>query len=132
MTLTEMAKRLYVSRNAVRYRIELMEKDGLIEGYTTVINPMQTENPILIFILFDVKPSNITECIKILKGFDEVYEIFRLSSGTSIFVKVFFKNARHKRTFIMENVEGMPVENFTVHTVAQIGERKGIPVKYLE
>jgi DNA-binding Lrp family transcriptional regulator len=132
MTLTEMAKRLYISRNAVRYRIELLEKEGLIEGYTTVINPMQSENPILVFILFDVKPSNITKCIKILKGFDEVYEIFRLSSGTSIFVKAFYKNARHKRSFIMENVEGMPVENFTVHTVAQIGERKGIPVKYLE
>jgi DNA-binding Lrp family transcriptional regulator len=110
MTLTEMAKRLYISRNAVRYRIELLEKEGLIEGYTTVINPMQSENPILVFILFDVKPSNMT----------------------SIFVKVFFKNSRHKRSFIMENVEGMPVENFTVHTVAQIGERKGIPVKYLE
>ena len=132
MTLTEMAKRLYVSRNAVRYRIELMEKEGLIEGYTTVLNPMQTNNPDLVFILFDVKPSNITNCIKILKRFDEVYEIFRLSSGTAIFVKAFFKNAHHKRTFLMENIEGMPIENFTVHIVAQIGERKGLPIKYLE
>ena len=132
ITLTEMAKRLYVSRNAVKYRIELLEKHGTIQGYTTVLNPMQTDNPILVFILFDVKPSNVVNCIKILKRFDEVYEIFRLSSGTSIFVKAFFKNAHHKRTFIMENIEEMPVETFTVHTVAQVGERKGIPVKYLE
>jgi DNA-binding Lrp family transcriptional regulator len=132
MTLTEMAKRLYVTRNAVRYRIELMEKEGLIEGYTTILNPMQSNNPILVFILFDVKPSNVVKCIKILKKFDEVYETFRLSSGTAIFVKAFFKNAHHKRTFITENIDGMPVENFTVHTVAQIGEIKGIPIKYLE
>ena len=132
ITLTEMAKRLYITRNAVKYRIELMEKEGLIEGYTTVINPMQSENPTMVFILFDIKPSNIVKCIKILKRYDEVYEIFRLSSGTAIFVKAFFKNAHHKRTFIVENIEGLPVENFTVHTVAQIGERKGIPVKYLE
>lgn len=132
MTLTEMAKRLYISRNAVKYRIELMEKEGLIEGYTAVLNPMRTDNPILTFILFDVKPVNVTKCIKILKRYDEVFEIFRLSSGTAIFVKAFFRNANHKRTFIMENIEGMPVENFTVHTVAQIGERKGFPVKYLE
>ena len=132
MTLTEMAKRLYLSRNAVRYRIELMEKDGLIEGYTAVLNPLQSDNPILAFILFDIKPSNITKCIKILKRYDEVFEIFRLSSGTAIFVKAFFKNANHKRTFIMQNIEGMPVQSFTVHTVAQIGEMKGIPVKYLE
>ncbi|UCF08507.1 MAG: Lrp/AsnC family transcriptional regulator [Thermoplasmata archaeon] len=132
ITLTEMAKRLYISRNAVRYRIELMEKEGLIEGYTTVLNPMQSDNPVLVFILFDVKPSNIVKCIKILKRFDEVYEIFRLSSGTAILVKAFFKNAHHKRDFIMDNIEEMPVENFTVHTVAQIGERKGIPVQYLE
>jgi DNA-binding Lrp family transcriptional regulator len=132
ITLTEMAKRLYISRNAVRYRIELLEKEGLIEGYTTVLNPMQTDNPILVFILFDVKPSNITKCIKILKRFDEVFEIFRLSSGTAILVKAFFRNAHHKRSFLMENIEGMPVQNFTVHTVAQIGERKGLPIKYLE
>jgi DNA-binding Lrp family transcriptional regulator len=132
MTLTEMAKRLYITRNAVKYRIELMEKEGLIEGYTALLNPMQAENPILAFILFDVKPSNITKCIKLLRKYDEVYEIFRLSSGTAIFVKAFFKNSNHKRTFIIQNIEGMPVENFTVHTVAQIGERKGIPVKYLE
>ncbi len=132
ITLTEMAKRLYISRNAVKYRMELMEKEDLIQGYTTVVNPMQSDNPILTFILFDIKPSNIVNCIKILQGYDEVYETFRLSSGTAIFIKAFFKNAHHKRTFIMENIEGMPVENFTVHTVAQIGERKGIPVKYLE
>jgi DNA-binding Lrp family transcriptional regulator len=132
MTLTEMAKRLYVTRNAVRYRIELMEKEGLIEGYTTILNPMQSNNPILTFILFDVKPNNVVKCIKMLKKFDEVYETFRLSSGTAIFVKAFFKNAHHKRTFITENIDGMPVENFTVHTVAQIGEIKGIPIKYLE
>jgi DNA-binding Lrp family transcriptional regulator len=132
MTLTEMAKRLYITRNAVRYRIEPMEKEGLIEGYTTILNPMQSNNPILAFILFDVKPSNVVKCIKILKKYDEVYEIFRLSSGTSIFVKAFFKNAHHKRTFITENIDGMPVENFAVHTVAQIGEIKGIPIKYLE
>jgi DNA-binding Lrp family transcriptional regulator len=132
ITLTEMAKRLYISRNAVRYRIELMEKEGLIEGYTTLINPMQSDNPTMVFILFDVKPSNVAKCIKILRGYDEVYEIFRLSSGTAIFIKAFFKNAQHKRSFIMENIDGMPVESFTVHTVAQIGKRKGIPIKYLE
>jgi DNA-binding Lrp family transcriptional regulator len=132
MTLTEMAKRLYISRIAVKYRIELMEKEGLIEGYTTILNPMQSDNPTLTFILFDVKPSNVTKCIKILKKYDEVYEIFRLSSGTAIFVKAFFKNSHHKRTFITENIDGMPIENFTVHTVAQIGEIKGIPIKYLE
>jgi DNA-binding Lrp family transcriptional regulator len=132
VTLTEMAKRLYISRNAVKYRIELMEKEGLIEGYTTILNPLQSDNPTLVFILFDVKPSNITKCIKILKTYDEVYEVFRLSSGTAILIKAFFKNANHKRTFMMENVESMPVENFTVHTVAQIGEIKGIPIKYLE
>ncbi|UCE73232.1 MAG: Lrp/AsnC family transcriptional regulator [Methanomassiliicoccales archaeon] len=132
ITLTEMAKRLYISRNAVRYRIELMEKQGLIEGYTTVVNPLFSDNPTLAFILFDVKPNNVAKCIRILKRYDEVYEIFRLSSGTAIFIKAFFKNAHHKRSFILENIEGMPVENFTVHTVAQIGERKGIPVKYLE
>lgn len=132
ITFTEMAKRLYISRNAVKYRMDLMEKEDLIQGYTTIVNPMQSDNPILTFILFDIKPSNIVNCIKILRGFDEVYETFRLSSGTAIFIKAFFKNAHHKRTFIMENIEEMPVENFTVHTVAQIGERKGIPVKYLE
>jgi DNA-binding Lrp family transcriptional regulator len=132
ITLTEMAKRLYISRNAVRYRIELMEKQGLIEGYTTVVNPLYSDNPTLAFILFDVKPNNGAKCIRILKKYDEVYEIFRLSSGTAVFVKAFFKNAHHKRSFILENIEGMPIENFTVHTVAQIGERKGIPIKYLE
>ena len=130
--LTTMARRLYISRNAVKYRIELMEKEGLIEGYTTVINPLQSENPILVVILFDVKPSNIVTCIKMLTRFDEVYEIFRLASGTALYFKAFFKNAQHQRTFITENVQQMPIENYTVHTVAQIVKREGIPIEYLE
>ena len=69
VTLTEMAKRLYISRNAVRYRIELLEKDGLIDGYTTLINPMHSINPILVVMLFEVKPGNIVKCIKRLKGY---------------------------------------------------------------
>ena len=132
VTLTEMAKRLYVSRNAVRYRIELLEKEGLIDGYTTLINPMHSSNPILVVMLLDMKPSNIVKCIKQLKRYDEVFEIIRLSSGTALLAHAFFKNAHHKRTFIMENIESLPIQNFTIHTVSQIVERKGLPIKYLE
>lgn len=132
ITLTEMAKRLYMSRNAVRYRIELMEKQGLIKGYTAVINPMQSDNSIFDIILLDVKPSNVVECIKMLKGYDEVFETFRLSSGTALLVKAFFKNANHQNKFILEKIQDMPIENYTIHTVSQIVERNGIPIQYLE
>jgi len=132
ITLTEMAKRLYITRNAVRYRIELLEKEGLIDGYTALINPMQSNNPILVVMLLDVKPSNIVKCIKELKSYDEVFEITRLSSGTALLARALFKNAHHQRDFIMENIEDMPIENYKVHTVTQIVERKGLPVKYLE
>ena len=132
VTLTEMAKRLYITRNAVKYRIELLEKEGLIDGYTALLNPMQSNNPILVVMLLDVKPSDIVKCIKELKRYDEVFEIIRLSSGTALLARAFFKNAHHKRTFLMENMERLPIQNYTVHTVAQIIERKGLPVKYLE
>jgi len=132
VTLTEMAKRLYITRNAVRYRIELLEKEGLIDGYTALINPMQSNNPILVVMLLDVKPSNIIKCIKELKRYDEVFEIIRLSSGTALLARAFFRNAHHKRDFIMQHVERLPIQNFAVHTVAQIVERKGLPIKYLE
>jgi len=132
ITLTEMAKRLYMSRNAVRYRIELMEKQGLIKGYTAVINPMQSENSIFIIILLDVKPSNVVECIKMLNGYEEVFETLRLSSGTALLVKAFFKNAHHQNKFILEKIQDMPIENYTLHTVSQIVERNGFPIQYLE
>jgi hypothetical protein len=32
----------------------------------------------------------------------------------------------------MQNVERLPIQNFTVHTVAEIVERKGLAIKYLE
>jgi DNA-binding Lrp family transcriptional regulator len=131
-TLTKIAKKLYVTRNAIRYRIELMEKQGIIKGYTTEINPLLSENSILVIILLDVKPANTVKCVKILKGFDEVFEIFRLSSGTAIMIKAFFKNAHHQNKFVLQKIQDMPIENYTIHTVAQIVDKKGIPIQFLE
>lgn len=128
ITLTKMARRLQMTRNAIKYRIRLMEKEGLIRGYTALVDPLRLDYSSLIIIDLDVRPSRVMECIEKLQDFEEVFEICRLSGETTLHVKAFFKNNRHQNTFITERIERLPIERYSVRPVVQIVERRGIPV----
>ena len=128
VTITEMGENLHMTRSAVRYRIQQMESDGIIVGYSAVLNPHKINDSILSKIIIRVKPANLPPCIKELRSAKEVMEIQRLTGDASLSVTAFFRSPDHRNNFILNRLEKLPIEGYTLQTVLDVVKRKGYPL----
>ncbi|WP_048058202.1 TRASH domain-containing protein [Pyrococcus yayanosii] len=106
LSISEIAERLGVSRPTVKARLEKLEKEGVIQGYTVKLNPnlLRAHNVIAMIIKTDY-PEKLQE-------FEEIIEINRFTSKKYL-IKVAIENMEELRRVIeeagFEVLEIMPI-----------------------
>src|SRR3546814_16321462 len=80
----ELATRVHLSRNAVRQRIDRLERDGVIRGYTTITPPASETRP-LAGMMFIYRPDRMrgADVIETVSSIPEVVACAELGSATS-------------------------------------------------
>ena len=66
-----------ISRVAVKARIQAMEKKGIIEEYTTIINPQKISGAVSSYFEIEIKPDHLSQVTDILYKDDTVTQIYR-------------------------------------------------------
>ena len=61
-----------ISRVAVKARIQAMEKKGIIEEYTTIINPQKISGAVSSYFELEIKPDHLSQVTDILYKDDTV------------------------------------------------------------
>ncbi len=84
ISLSEIGKRVNVSRVSVRTRIERMEQDGIIRGYRTVIDPTALPKGIRFTIDIDADPALYQEVIRALAAQSMIHEIYGTTGDSHI------------------------------------------------
>lgn len=98
ISATEIAKRINLSRTAVQDRIARLEKSGVIEGYTAVVNPhANTSVNALIFATFAQHPCDTT--INWLLTLEGVTKVTSLSGELDAVIFVSLNNLQALSTF---------------------------------
>ena len=72
---THIAEKLGVSDATIHLRVKKMEKSGLIEKYTVILNEEELGKPVITYIMIRVDPGNVEEVCKRLLEIEEVYEL---------------------------------------------------------
>ena len=80
-----------VPESTVRYRIERLEKRGVISNYIALIDPRKVGLSITAIMLIKVNPQEIREISNKLSGFRELRHLFR---STGLFDLISVINAR--------------------------------------
>lgn len=106
LSISELANRLGVSRPTVRSRLEKLEKEGIIEGYTIKLNPeLQRAHNVIALVVKTDNPEKMDE-------FEEIIEIDRFTS-TKYLIKVAVSNMEDLKRVIegagFEVIEIMPI-----------------------
>lgn len=106
LSISELAERLGVSRPTVRTRLEKLEKEGVIQGYTIKLNPeLQRAHNVVALIVKTKEPGKMDE-------FEEIIEINRFTS-TKYLIKVAVENMEGLRKVIegagFEVIDVMPI-----------------------
>ena len=68
-----------ISRVAVKARIQALEKRGVIEEYTTIINPQKISGAVSCYFEIETKPEYLAQVTDILYKNDTVTQIYRVT-----------------------------------------------------
>ncbi len=103
-SFTEIAKNISVSEATVRKRVEKLEKRGIIEGYTTDVNPESLGYNTIALLGLDVEPENLLEAAETIGKMDEVKSAATCTGDHMIMAEIWAKDNRHLGEIMSEKI----------------------------
>ena len=83
---SDIGKEVGISRVAVKARIQALEKKGVIEEYTTIINPQKISGAISCYFEIETLSNSFTDVIEILNQNNIVTQIYRVTGKNKLHV----------------------------------------------
>ena len=86
MSYSEIGQQVGISRVAVKMRVQALEKKGIIEEYTTVINPQKISGAVSCYFEIETAPDTLAEVAELLRRNDTVTQIYRVTGKSKLHV----------------------------------------------
>lgn len=119
MPLKQLAESIYLSSPATAARIEKLEQDGIISGYSVKLNYKKLGFPIIAFINLEVSPSQKAEFYPYICAHPNVIECSCVTGDYSMIIKVAFDSTENLDHFIGELQSFGPTETQIVFSTPQ-------------
>lgn len=127
MSYVELAKRVGLSRVAVKDRIENLIEQGVIEHFTVSINSEKIGQKVSAFFEVDVEPNQLQKVAENLANHPNVASIYQMTGPSTLHMHVLVKDFQMLETFInneLYSVEGITrVESHVI--LKRFKSRKG-------
>ena len=75
MSYSEIGQQTGISRVAVKMRVQALEQKGVIEEYTTIINPQKISGAVSCYFEIETRPDALMEVAEILRQNDTITQI---------------------------------------------------------
>ena len=105
---SEIGQRIGISRVAVKMRIQALEQRGVIEEYTTVINPQKISGAVSCYFEIETQPDALTEVELILKQNDTITQIYRVTGRNKLHVHAVVASGEEMEKLIREVIDPLP------------------------
>ena len=92
ISYSELGKKLGISRVAAKMRVANLEKAGIIEEYTTIINPQKISGAISCYFEIELSPATFPEAIMILENNEDITQIYRVTGQNKLHVHAVLKD----------------------------------------
>ena len=119
MPLKQLAESVYLSSPATAARIEKLEQDGVISGYSVKLNYKKLGFPIIAFINLEVSPSQKAEFYPYICAHPNVIECSCVRGDYSMIIKVAYDSTEKLDHFIGELQTFGPPETQIVFSTPQ-------------
>ena len=86
MSYSDIGQKTGISRVAVKARIQALEQRGIIEEYTTIINPRKISGAVSCYFEIETKPETLMEVAETLRQIDTVTQIYRVTGKSKLHV----------------------------------------------
>lgn len=128
MSYSEIGQRIGISRVAVKMRVQALEQKGIIEEYTTIINPQKICGAVSCYFEIETKPDTLEEVTKILKENETVTQIYRVTGKSRLHVHAVASSNEEMEDLICNTMDRLPgVVECTCNTIlSRIKDIKGL------
>ena len=97
-----------ISRVSVKARIQALEKKGVIEEYTTIINPQKISGAVSCYFEIETKPEHLSQVTDILHNDDIVTQIYRVTGRDRLHVHAVASSGDEMEQFLHNVIDTLP------------------------
>ena len=97
-----------ISRVAVKARIQALEKRGVIEEYTTIINPQKISGAVSCYFEIETKPEYLSQVTDILYKNNTITQIYRVTGKNKLHVHAVAASGEEMERLIQEVIDPLP------------------------
>ncbi len=128
MSYSEIGQQIGISRVAVKMRVQTLEKKGIIEEYTTVINPQKISGAISCYFEIETTQDTLIQVAELLKKNDTVTQIYRVTGKSRLHVHAVASSNEEMEKLIYETMDRLPgVEECSCNMIfSRIKDIKGL------
>ena len=108
MSYSDIGEKIGISRVAVKARIQALENKGIIEEYTTIINPQKISGAVSCYFEIETKPNYFKEVTDILNKSSIVTQIYRVTGRDKLHVHAFASSNEEMEHFLHYVIDTLP------------------------
>ena len=128
MPYSEIGQQIGLSRVAVKMRVQALEQKGIIEEYTTVINPQKISGAVSCYFEIETKPDALTEVAELLRQNETITQIYRVTGKSRLHVHAVASSHEEMERLMHETIDRLPgiVECASHVILSRIKDIKGL------
>ena len=119
LPVSEIARKIGMSENGVRYRLEKLENSGYIQSFTVLLNPKKFGRNVTAIFNINTTPKKTTDVIHRLQEMDELQVIYKTSGVYSLMTIGLFRSIDELNVFIEEKLADADIIESTVDVVTK-------------
>lgn len=105
---SDIGQKVGVSRVAVKARIQALEQRGIIEEYTTVINPQKISGAISCYFEIETQPDSLVQVTEILERNEIITQIYRVTGKNKLHVHAVASSNAEMENLIRDVIDPLP------------------------
>ena len=105
---SEIGEQVGISRVAVKARIQALEQRGIIEEYTTIVNPQKISGAVSCYFEIETAPETFSTVSEILNGNEIVTQIYRVTGRNKLHVHAVAADSDEMEAFLASVIDKLP------------------------
>ena len=105
---SDIGQRIGISRVAVKSRIQALEQKGIIEEYTTIVNPQKISGAMSCYFEIETLPESLGQVTQILEQNEIITQIYRVTGRNKLHVHAVASSNEEMEKLIQEVIDPLP------------------------
>lgn len=108
ISYSDIGQEVGISRVAVKARIQALKQRGIIEEYTTIINPQKISGAVSCYFEIETLPDTLAEVTETLKENEAITQVYRVTGKNKLHVHAVAASSEEMEKLIREVIDPLP------------------------